>query len=639
MTVTVFRRAMIFCLLVLGASPARGYQQHFIREASFETLEEAHRNGPARLAEMTGRMYAADPALDRYPAGTTYVYRSARMYTSLSAAFRMNTNILVYTDKELNGKEEALAYLEALGLTDIIDEAFGSVVLVTPIDKARGFGAADQYAYLQLQSAMCNLGFSVQNRDTGARYYADNAYFGGLTNRYLIGLDGGADFICDYVANTLDYVGRIAGMLLVNPSMNEAVDVAAVVPVYLVGGTDTTFARFQAVNGAYAYEKTLDKTVFFNQQFPLRKVVVSGAGGDDPSRYVRDAYYSLFIKTMRVPVVKGGLFVAANEFSKYNFNQAPYSLSARNAVLDGVTPDGIHVVEHREDRFSGIRAKNGEYLKTWYEFLPEEVIDGSAAKHSIPLILCNHGGGDDPVQAADETGWIALAGSERLALVAPRYASDIPGSSIFDGSPFDVNGRSLPALVEYMLEAYPALDPARVYVTGYSMGGAATVEVIERAPRLFAAAVPMAAGTPWGIYAPTAEEAAVFEKVDVPVMFTTSEFDLPGAVDQQEKILGEGYRECIERFVSFNEVERIDFDFKSYPVVGFRADRIVNRILNDEYENTTWYLNNKEGIPMVAVNYTKLLPHGLYPEYGMLAWSFMKRYSRDLDDGKVVYRR
>ena len=138
--------------------------------------------------------------------------------------------------------------------------------------------------------------------------------------------------------------------------------------------------------------------------------------------------------------------------------------------------------------------------------------------------------------------------------------------------------------------------------------------------------LPVHGRAPWGIYAPTAEEAAVFEKVDVPVMFTTSEFDLPGAVDQQENILGEGYRECIERFVSFNEVERIDFDFKSYPVVGFRADRIVNRILNDEYENTTWYLNNKEGIPMVAVLY-KIAPHGLYPEYGMLAWSFAKRYS------------
>ena len=316
MTVTVFRcNDLRLLILALGAGLSAA-----LHPRASGNLEEAPQR--ARLAEMTGRMYAADPALDRYPAGTTYVYRSARMYTSLSAAFRMNTNILVYTDKELNGKEEALAYLEALGLTDIIDEAFGSVVLVTPIDKARGFGAADQYAYLQLQSAMCNLGFSVQNRDTGARYYADNAYFGGLTNRYLIGLDGGADFICDYVANTLDYVGRIAGMLLVNPSMNEAVDVAAVVPVYLVGGTDTTFARFQAVNGAYAYEKTLDKTVFFNQQFPLRKVVVSGAGGDDPSRYVRDAYYSCYQDHARSGR-EGGFFVAPTS-SANTFNQAPY---------------------------------------------------------------------------------------------------------------------------------------------------------------------------------------------------------------------------------------------------------------------------------------------------------------------------
>ncbi|NLC29302.1 MAG: prolyl oligopeptidase family serine peptidase [Chloroflexi bacterium] len=397
------------------------------------------------------------------------------------------------------------------------------------------------------------------------------------------------------------------------------------------------FAKFQAVNEAYATEKSSGKTTFFNQQFPLRKVVVSDDMNKDLSHYIKDAYYSLLIKAMRVPVVKAGLFVAANEFRSYSWNQAPYTLTARNAVLSGTTPDGIIVTQHHEDRFSDIKAENGEYLSTWYEFLPKEILDSNANEHSIPLILCNHGGGDDPVQAADELGLIALAGSERIALVAPRYASDIPGNSIFDPSPFNVNGQSLPALVQYMLDTYPALDPSRVYATGYSMGGAATVEAVECAPELFAAAVPMAAGTPWGIYAPTAEEAAAFEKYDVAMMFTTSEFDLPGAINQQEMTLGEGYQECIKRFADFNEIESFDFNFASYPFVGFDADRIVSFLLNDEYENTTWYLDDENGIPMIAVNYTELLPHGLHPEYGTLAWNFMKHFSRDLVSGELRY--
>ena len=71
------------------------------------------------------------------------------------------------------------------------------------------------------------------------------------------------------------------------------------------------------------------------------------------------------------------------------------------------------------------------------------------------------------------------------------------------------------------------------------------MEAVEWAPKLFAATVPMAAGTPWGIYKPTEKQAAVFKNVDVAMMFTTSEFDLGGAFDQAAYTLGAGYQEVI----------------------------------------------------------------------------------------------
>ena len=322
----------------------------------------------------------------------------------------------------------------------MIDEAGGSAVLVTPVDKAAGFGAADQYAYYKLQAAMCNLGGGVW----GGAGYIDNFYYGGVTNRYLIGIGGGAAFLCNSVAPQLDYIGRIAGMMLVNADMEQILDVAVPVPVYLVNPSEQAADKFIEVNGAYASEILEGKTVYFNQQFPVRKVVVADEG-KELADYVKDAYYSLLIKAMRTPVVKSGLFTPAGEYSGYAFSQAPYTLTARNPILNGKTPDGIVVTEHQEERFSEFQAENGEYLNTWYEFLPEEVLSGTAAEHSIPLILSNHGGGDDPVQATDELGLITLAGRERLAVVAPRYATDVPGAGIFGPSPFDVNGKALPA--------------------------------------------------------------------------------------------------------------------------------------------------------------------------------------------------
>ena len=263
---------------------AQGYQQQLPVEPTFETMEEVHANGPALFAPLYGKEFVTDPAMETYPAGTTYVYRS-NTYTGLTAAYRMNTNILVYTDEEIADKAAALAYLQGLGVTAMIDEAGGSALLVTPADKAAGFGAADQYAYYQLQSAMCNLGGGVR----GGAGYIDNYYYGGVTNRYLIGLGGGASFLCNYVAPQLDYVGRVAGMMLVNADMEEILTVAVPVPVYLVNASETAFDKFQEANGAYACEITDGKTVYYNQQFPVRKMAVADEG-KTLAEYVNDAY-------------------------------------------------------------------------------------------------------------------------------------------------------------------------------------------------------------------------------------------------------------------------------------------------------------------------------------------------------------
>jgi hypothetical protein len=52
---------------------------------------------------------------------------------------------------------------------------------------------------------------------------------------------------------------------------------------------------------------------------------------------------------MRVGVLKRGLHSASTPYQGYGMDQAPYSLCARNAVINGVTADGIHVtIQHRK---------------------------------------------------------------------------------------------------------------------------------------------------------------------------------------------------------------------------------------------------------------------------------------------------
>jgi poly(3-hydroxybutyrate) depolymerase len=241
----------------------------------------------------------------------------------------------------------------------------------------------------------------------------------------------------------------------------------------------------------------------------------------------------------------------------------------------------------------------------------------------VPLILALHGGGDDPRQFVEEIGLLPLAGSERFAMVAPDH------SSIANLLP-DV----LPMLVKYTLASYPALDPSRVYVTGYSMGGAATLRAINGNPSVFAAAVPMASAP----YTGTPEQVAQFQKAHLPVMFTTSSFDLGGAFDQVNVNIAGGYQTQLNLFLGYNGMKKIDtFDFKTYPVSGFKADSMVRVRLNGEYDNYRWYINDADGTPMVALAYTTNLAHALYPEYGKIAWEFFRHYSRDQKSGAIKY--
>jgi pimeloyl-ACP methyl ester carboxylesterase len=592
-------------------------------QATFETLEEARVNGPMAVATIdgnTGRTFKSHPALDGIPKGTVFVYRSANMYGAHAAA-RMNTMLMVFAEKPFAAKDAALQYLKDLGVIKIIDEAIGSVVLVTPAD-GKAFGAGDQKYYYGLQTAM----FAQKASEGGGRGgagYADGEYFGGFSNLYVIGIGGGATYLNNYIAGTIDYVGRIAGMLLIDGKMEIARSVAGLVPTYLVNAADFIVEKYKKANGANAFETANGVEAYYNQAIPIRRVVVAKEQNPDAAKCIKDAYYNLFVKAMRVGVLSRGLNTASTPYQGYSMDQAPYSLCERNAVINGVTKDGIHVTVKSENRFNDVKTPNGEFLQYWVEYLPDQVVKGTAPAGTVPLWLALHGGGDDPRQFVDEIGLLPLAGSQRFAIVAPDHSTI---SNLLS----DI----LPKLVKYMIKTYPALDASRVYVTGYSMGGAATLRAINGDPSVFAAAVPMAAAP----YTGTPEQVAQFKKYHLPVMFTTSAFDLGGAFDSVNGNIAASYQTQLKAFLGYNAMRPVEaFDFKTYPIAGFKADRIERVTLNGEYENTRWYINDADGAPMVSVAYTAELVHALYPEYGKFAWEWAKRFSRDQKTGAIKY--
>ena len=642
-----FFLALVLAVTTLSSSAlAATFLGSQCNEATFETLEEAHQSGPKateQLDNQTGiamfdgpaRTMGLHPALDNYPAGTAFVYRSANLYGGRAAA-RLNTDIVVYAEQHFDDKDAAFAYLQGLGLIDIIDQAIGSVILVTPAN-GKTFGQADQMNYYNIQSAIFSQKASGTDAQGNRVTFADGEYFGCWCYYYVIGIDGGATFLNNYVASTYDFVTRIAGMLLVNGKIDYVRNVAAQVPVYLVNTDQDTIAKYVKANGAEAYFGTPDQDVYYNQYLPLQKVVVAKDSGKDASDYIADAYYNYFIKAMRIPVVTASLNSAATPYQGIGSDQAPFALCERNAILGDSTLDGITLIRvEDEETFADMKMQNGKYMNMWYEYLPAEVLDGTAAEHTIPLILANHGGGDDARVFVDEIGLLALAGKERIAIVAPDE-TDIWSETV-DG--VSVNGvccEALPALCEYMLAKYPALDPARVYTMGYSMGGGATLKALNGKPSVFATGACMAASS----YVADEDQAKVYATLDLPILFTTSAFDfvLVNTFVSGERHIASGIEKQIRVFCEHNEItpKFEEFDYDTYPIIGIQADGYRRMVVNGEHLNHTWYLNNDDGVPMIAVNVTEDLGHALYPVYADIVWDYFKHFSRDPQTLEVIY--
>lgn len=82
----------------------------------------------------------------------------------------------------------------------------------------------------------------------------------------------------------------------------------------------------------------------------------------------------------------------------------------------------------------------------------------------------------DPLENLVDSGWVELAEKESLIVISPDYNN----YATYSETGF------LISVVDYMLEHYP-VDPERVYSTGFSNGGAASVALTRDYPQYFAA--------------------------------------------------------------------------------------------------------------------------------------------------------
>lgn len=122
-----------------------------------------------------------------------------------------------------------------------------------------------------------------------------------------------------------------------------------------------------------------------------------------------------------------------------------------------------------------------------YRYLAWTPVD-SAPKGGWPLLLFLHGAGE----RGDDLARVEVHGPPKLVATTPAlWGCVLVAPQCPDGEWWSTD--SLLALIEEV-RATERIDARRVYVTGLSMGGFGTFELVATRPDLFAAALPICGG-------------------------------------------------------------------------------------------------------------------------------------------------
>ncbi|MBQ9613411.1 MAG: alpha/beta hydrolase [Lachnospiraceae bacterium] len=107
---------------------------------------------------------------------------------------------------------------------------------------------------------------------------------------------------------------------------------------------------------------------------------------------------------------------------------------------------------------------------TWASYLPLSCVKNKDASIRYPLLFVLHGH-ENPIFLAECYGYLDIAASEELITIIPN----------------NENADFIDELFDYAVEHYP-VDLSRVYMVGYSLGGAMTSRHVLRNPERYAAA-------------------------------------------------------------------------------------------------------------------------------------------------------
>ncbi len=253
-------------------------------------------------------------------------------------------------------------------------------------------------------------------------------------------------------------------------------------------------------------------------------------------------------------------------------------------------------------------------------YIPNCVKD--SADGTVPLTLNLHWTGGTPEEQVSENGWLEVSEKEGFLMIAPFYDSY---DSVYNHTDYFAE------LVRNAFERYPMIDKSRVYVTGFSNGGAAAVALTDQYPELFAAIAPegwMVGMRDWRTKG---------ADYDMPFQIIQGTDEYTYTTDSGAMAIMRDEQEALSDLMLFNEMAEESFvpDYDAAPYWGYPTD--VTETL--QFDGKDWTVSNydKDGFT-VPFGQLILVQDGIHlarKPHAQLAWDFMKHFCRN-EQGEIV---
>lgn len=289
---------------------------------------------------------------------------------------------------------------------------------------------------------------------------------------------------------------------------------------------------------------------------------------------------------------------------------------------------------HINDRCLG---DNGGIPHHWYEFIPQTVLTRWYEEGiRSPLIIEMHGGGCWPKTSVAKVQFHELGEREGFITVYANASAGNSWNSVF--RPERINDvEYITALVEYLKGAYP-VDPARIYVSGFSNGSGMAQVMAGVRPDLFAGLI--AFNTRYkveDIMYQKARDAKKKYDYRMPV------FHNYGTKDAEYPMLeGCGQFTQMQFWKWFNNIEQRKLLPEDPSGVGTPGDEIVewgNFGLGGKAVFKTHQYRSMDDGNKNYYNYTIVedLPHTVERRLIEKAWAFVSQFSR-MPDGYLQFK-